>query len=193
MKQLLITTLLLTFSLFAKTKVVVEPSIVVQDSSYQVTYTFKTSLPDTTLYSIFFKFNQVSQYMQKTILTISLKSESQLNNRINFHYNYLIAHLDMQIDREIDTSKHSVVFNMFSYKRSNKILPQVHNTTGHYAIINKDGIKRIHYLQATTLGTSIGTIYRKMILRENRKYLEALIEYIRDIEEQATTPVAPNY
>ncbi len=159
------------------------PILNVYDTAYGVEYSFETNLPDEQLYSIFFKYNHIQQYMQKTILTTDLLNETESENRINFHYNYLIAHLDMQIDRKINRNNQEVEFNMHSYYRSGKILPNVLNTTGHYAIRKEKDKKYIHYYQSTTLNVSIGRIYRRMILRENRKYLESLIAYIRSQEE----------
>lgn len=173
--------LLASSLLFAEREVI--PSIAVDSNSYEVEYTFETSLPDEQLYQIFFKYNHVQNYMQKTILTINLLNENESTNRINFHYNYLIANLDMQINRFIDRNDREVEFIMHSYTRSGKILPDVQKTNGHYAIREKDGKKTIHYAQNTTLGVEISRLYRKMIMRENRKYLESLIEYIREQEQ----------
>lgn len=173
--------LLLLTVLFADQEVV--PQIAVDSNSYEVEYTFETSLTDEQLYQIFFKYSHVQNYMQKTILTINLLNENESSNRINFHYNYLIANLDMQINRFIDRKDREVEFTMHSYTRSGKILPDVKKTNGHYAIREKNGKKTIHYAQNTTLGVEISRIYKKMILRENRKYLESLIEYIREQEK----------
>lgn len=179
--------LLFFTALFAERDV--KPVIEVDSNSYGVEYSFETTLPDEQLYQIFFKYSHVQNYMQKTILTIDLLNEDESANRINFHYNYLIANLDMQINRFIDRADREVEFKMHSYSRSGKILPDVKETNGHYAIREINGKKTIHYAQNTTLGVEISRLYRKMILRENRKYLESLIEYVREQEEkQAQNP-----
>lgn len=172
--------LIAAITTFSKEKVA--PTLEVDSNSYIVTYQFKTTLSDSDLYKTFFKYENISQYMGKTMLTISLLEEQDYKNSINFHYNYLIANLDMRIDRTINKENREVIFQMNNYKRSSKILPLVQNTEGYYKITTKGNNKYVEYMQHTSLDTEIGNIYRKLILRENRKFLEGLIEFIREQE-----------
>lgn len=167
--------------LYANSKIT--PELTVYDTSYGVEYSFETTLPDEKLYQIFFDYNHVKNYMNKTILTINLLEQHESTNQINFHYNYLIAHLDMQIQRTIDENDREVEFLMKKYYRSGKILPNVQFTTGHYAIREVNGKKMIHYLQSAGMDKEIGPIYEKMIIRETRNYLKHLIAYVREQEE----------
>lgn len=161
----------------------IKPVLTVHDSSYSIEFKFPTTLSDSNLYEVLFKYDHVEKYVKKSVLTTDLIRSDSLTNRINFHYNYLVAHLDMQVDRKIDHKERSITFAMHNYERSGKVIPEVKHASGHYSIVEKDGRKYVHYQQKTSVGTSINRMYEKIILRENRHFLESLIAYIREREE----------
>ncbi len=70
MKGLFATIFLMISVSFARDKI--EPIMVVNDSTYQIEYSFETTLSDETIYEMLLDFNHVEQYLKKPVLSIQL-------------------------------------------------------------------------------------------------------------------------
>ncbi len=163
----------------------VEPTMVVNDSTYQIEYSFETSLSDDKIFEVLLDFNHVEQYLKKPVLSIQLIEEDSLSNKINYHYNYLVAHLDIQMHRTADREEREVIFQQFSYDRSARIIPLVRHSNGYYKMSNVDGKTMIHYFQTATFDRNVNRMIKNMAYKETRNFLEDLWEYIEEQESES--------
>jgi len=187
MKHILTAILLMLTTSFAGDKI--EPIMVVSDSTYQIEYTFETTLPDEVIYEVLLGFGHVEQYLKKPVLSIQLISEDSMSNKINYHYNYLIAHLDIQMHRTVDRIAREISFRQFSYDRSARIIPLVLKSHGHYAISEEDGVKMVHYFQTATFDRTVNRMIKSMAYKETSNFLEDLLEYLESQEQVIASSV----
>ncbi len=181
MKGLFATIFLMISVSFARDKI--EPIMVVNDSTYQIEYSFETTLSDETIYEMLLDFNHVEQYLKKPVLSIQLLDENPTSNKINYHYNYLVAHLDIQMHRIANRENREVVFKQFSYDRSARIIPLVNESHGYYKISEVNGKKMISYFQTATFDRNVGRMIKNMAYKETRNFLEDLLDYLEEQED----------
>ncbi|MCP4239958.1 MAG: hypothetical protein GY772_05305 [bacterium] len=178
MRALLLLLLLTQFATAQK----LAPTIAVNDSAYRVRCSFVSTLSRADLTQIFFQFRHLKHYVGGGNLSIQKLSEGATVNELEYHYDYKVATLDMRMKRHIRASG-EVFFTMSHYSRSNKLIPLVTESGGSYTFRETPKGVEVTYRQNGAMNKRIGWLYRKLILRESRHFLEDLTDYISKREK----------
>ena len=187
MKQIILILFTLSTFLFARERS--NPELFFSDSTYEATCTLvckNNALDSRQLLDILFAYDHVKEYMAKFNLTMTKKMEDSTTSRIELRYNYLIAHMTMDLVRIKKVDQNMVSFVMENYYRSKRILPIVQSTSGTYYIRKEAEEWLISYKTIVTLDKTIGPVYRSVIKRETRRYLDDLKEYIETVTPPGT-------
>ncbi len=163
------------------------PHFVAEGPSYQLEFSFSSTLPVQQLMEVLFHYNHVEKYGSKTNLQITLVEDNLNTNKMKYHYDYKVAELDLVMNRTMDPENKKVTFKMSDYKRSNFLIPNVLLSGGTYEVKSGGSERVVVYKQNSTLDKSIGWIYQALIKKESRKFIEEMVTYIRGLEKEIAT------
>lgn len=154
-----------------------------KDSSFSLTLNFNTTLSKEKLMEVLFTYEHTKKYVKSRSLSISLIEEKPLCNVMKYHYNYLVSKMDMHISNRITPDYNHFLFEQTSFKRTNKLIPEVISSGGKYDIIkDENGKLTVKYTQWGKMDQKISGIFQKIIEMESVGFIKDLVKYITTLE-----------
>jgi len=163
------------------------------DSSFTLTLTFTTTLPKEKLMEVLFTYDHTKNYVKSPSLSISLLKEEPRVNLIKYHYNYIVSKMDMEIENRISPDFNHFLFEQTSFKRTNKLIPEVISSGGKYDILkNENGKLEVRYTQWGKMDQKISSIFEKVIQMESVGFIKDLLKYVGTLESKTTVALKPS-
>lgn len=170
--------LLFTLELLAEQSDRIVPTYNFTGKEAEIWYLIDIEGNDSALLSMLFEPKHILKYAGRTNLVIKPVSEMTNRNNLEYHYNYLVAQLFVEMKRERFPVERKINFSMIRYSKSSPIIPLVKSIEGSYRIITKNGKKQIEYHQKTVMDKEIHKVYQALIKRDVRRFIRETVSYL---------------